>query len=745
MHIFSEPRESDLCIKSLVFNWNKYKSQYFCTLYPLVALIIPIPSDKSYLAGYPIDTYLEFIFLLVIIILWTNFLKVKCRKNKFYSLILISSSLLIILKFLTTFAPQPHFEACYDIENISNQDTFSEVVCESSWLHPFSRHKTRNDFTLNFGLFDNQNTSTVGFEQSNWNLSSLNNLEFNYYKSGDPDRNRLPFKVTWKTIFTTKAPLEIEYIGEGFIRINKELTTMPRSYINSNKILLSHPKRIENLEIFFQWSPDEIKSANFAQIRLSDKSGDIDIFQNSTLKNNLYTLIQFTQIFLALFLVLHLLSFTTKLRLLNKYVIFFNLTFFLIQILFFTFRGSVLMPWLTNFLLFLLIYFNILFLKDKAANIFNSGLIIFISYLHSVSIFSFVSRTVNYRSPGDDPLTYESFAHEILNGNPFWGGENVFVYSPAMRYWLAINHLLFGEADYLISFLSLLMILFSFLYVLKVSVQLQLNATTFKLKPYLHIFLLFLFALFLSFELVLNGGDILLSEYPTWPIIMLVITSLFQSISYKKYLFLVFLLSLLYFFRGNQILASLFILILTNFKFRHKIKTKFDFQNFSVTTSLYLLPAAFVFIHNYVYGKSFYFLQTSVSSSFIINPLSLFRLPISDNLIQSLNEQLGGVLIINSVIRNKIGGDLLYFSNVAHLVILCFSILFIFMIFRRNNYSLIDFFTLLIPFFFLVPHIFVQVYVTYPRHTIAGYLSMLLITFLHLSKLDINSKEVRNL
>ena len=49
------------------------------------------------------------------------------------------------------------------------------------------------------------------------------------------------------------------------------------------------------------------------------------------------------------------------------------------------------------------------------------------------------------RPGGSDSLTYESFSRLILEGSFFQGGEKVYTYSPAARYFIFFSHLLFGE------------------------------------------------------------------------------------------------------------------------------------------------------------------------------------------------------------------------------------------------------------------------------------------------------------
>jgi hypothetical protein len=56
-------------------------------------------------------------------------------------------------------------------------------------------------------------------------------------------------------------------------------------------------------------------------------------------------------------------------------------------------------------------------------------------------------ETVLFRSRGDDWMTYQAFAREMLAGNPLRGAEDVFYYQPGYRYVLFVLRLLFGDGD----------------------------------------------------------------------------------------------------------------------------------------------------------------------------------------------------------------------------------------------------------------------------------------------------------
>ena len=60
-------------------------------------------------------------------------------------------------------------------------------------------------------------------------------------------------------------------------------------------------------------------------------------------------------------------------------------------------------------------------------------------------------ESVFLRIGGTDALTYESFAHEILDTWSLQGGEDVFYYQPLFRYIRFLQHLLLGDGDLLLA------------------------------------------------------------------------------------------------------------------------------------------------------------------------------------------------------------------------------------------------------------------------------------------------------
>lgn len=59
-----------------------------------------------------------------------------------------------------------------------------------------------------------------------------------------------------------------------------------------------------------------------------------------------------------------------------------------------------------------------------------------------------------FRSRDSDWLVYQGYAKQIFNSQSLNGGEDVFYFMPAMRYFVYIGHLIFGENDSLIALLS---------------------------------------------------------------------------------------------------------------------------------------------------------------------------------------------------------------------------------------------------------------------------------------------------
>ena len=56
-------------------------------------------------------------------------------------------------------------------------------------------------------------------------------------------------------------------------------------------------------------------------------------------------------------------------------------------------------------------------------------------------------RSVVFRPRGQDSLSYEWFARQILESGSLKAGEKVFYYQPGFRYWIFGGHGVFGDSD----------------------------------------------------------------------------------------------------------------------------------------------------------------------------------------------------------------------------------------------------------------------------------------------------------
>jgi hypothetical protein len=300
---------------------------------------------------------------------------------------------------------------------------------------------------------------------------------------------------------------------------------------------------------------------------------------------------------------------------------------------------------------------------------------------------------------------------------------------------LALKHVIFGDNDKLIFFASLLLLLGSLLVLIRIFVSNQiLNNHSTPIHYLIFITSALFISIFIGSKYVFLGGLTLLSEYPTWPILIIVVSFLFINIKKKELLFISFLLGLLPFFRANQLLGALFLLALFNLKYFFNTSgssSLLKIKKSIISISIFVIPILIITIHNIYYGFKFVPLQTSLPLpvNFPLHFSDIF-LVVSDLEIRNLFiDQLAGVLATNQ------SQFLFTLINITQLIyILFFAYFLVWAI--KNKSDLIAF--MFIPLLFLLPHIFIQVS---PRHIIAGYLTML-IMLTNIFSLNFGKKEL---
>jgi len=99
------------------------------------------------------------------------------------------------------------FAACYKIQNQTNSSFNSGNDCEKSYSQPFASVITRYDAAIDFGNVDAADISPpMTISETNWNLSAINSLEYNFYGDSNQRRTKLPFSVSWSGVAESDFP-----------------------------------------------------------------------------------------------------------------------------------------------------------------------------------------------------------------------------------------------------------------------------------------------------------------------------------------------------------------------------------------------------------------------------------------------------------------------------------------------------------------------------------------------------------
>jgi hypothetical protein len=217
----------------------------------------------------------------------------------------------------------------------------------------------------------------------------------------------------------------------------------------------------------------------------------------------------------------------------------------------------------------------------------------------------------------------------------------------------------------------------------------------------------------------------LMSEYPTWICLFGAFPLLFGHQSRRRWALGVLLLGLAFTVRFDQgpgllFLYATFLLtrVLLSRRARHRWPTALLLTG--LLASLVLLPA----LHNLRYGDRFVVLPQTppLDVNFPLPPSKLRHVLSSPEVRGVFRSQLTGVLGTGSFGDNRLAATvfLLNVRALQALYLVCAARAVVW----RRSVSPTGKLLLALPLAFLVPHLFIQVYIYYPRHIMTGYLAM---------------------
>ena len=423
-------------------------------LISLFFLILLIPENSSsILPSIPLDNSLEVSITILIM-----GLVVKLRNNKKVLTILFFTTLL--LKLVLLLLPSDMWKLCYQDDLIQRfpgeigQTIDNQFECEKVY-HLNVQNSSSLAREINF--YSNPDSEWLGANGSNFNLSFLNNKKFNFKSDGDLDRRWLPFSLTVAKDFDSKIEsLSIVFVGDLIVYKNNEKVYEGKSYLKSNEIQINgvNDKTLKIVYKFEKSEGEEIRLLNtnprdyppdlYAKLQIFDSNSKI-FKTEKTIVTNFLEVIFILLIFYSLFS----LSIGKNKNDLIKFLI--NkkmLIIYYLILIYFISSPSIVESFPA------LIIFN-----SFSIFIYLSTFLIFYFYdLKPFEIFlvtlavTFLLMDIDYklynehiRPGGSDSLTYEYFSRLIHEGSFFRGGEDVYTYSPAARYFIYFSHIIFGE------------------------------------------------------------------------------------------------------------------------------------------------------------------------------------------------------------------------------------------------------------------------------------------------------------
>ena len=327
-------------------------------------------------------------------------------------------------------------------------------------------------------------------------------------------------------------------------------------------------------------------------------------------------------------------------------------------------------------------------------------------------------HAVLLRDAGDDWLTYETHARALLEHASLWGGEDVFVYSPGFRYVLGFVRLLTGDGELLPTLLGYGLLLWGAVYAVAVFLGPRLRRGD----------ALALIAAFVLFGLAtapMIGWVVLLpmSEWPAWVAMLFAVPLLFGELGRRAELAGCALLALAVTVRFEQAPAAAFLIgVLLWQRWRDGERGRRLLAVAALPLAILLLPA----VHNLAYGHELALMPRTpnLPVNFPLPPSDLLRLD-EPEVRGILASQLAGVVyamphgdeLWNPEVGRRIrAAQAVWLAAVA--VAACRR-------FREGRWPR-SAAVLALPVAYLAPHVFIQVYVYYPRHIVAGCLAMAL-------------------
>lgn len=674
----------------------------------LVAVLFP-SSNLMLFQGLPISS----LPIYIAIILSLPLIFSKRFLNSFYGIIsqklryFLSIIFIIVILFklaLLVSGVYDGFLACYR----TPLRTPANGKCELSYNNPFFRNQaTRIDKTINF-------------REKEWGLSFINDNFFNYYQwePGNILRDRIPLDITWmgNGKFLSNQELIVTYVGTGEIKIGNSITYLESSYQNPYSRTIVVPQGQVPLEINYHFD-DGYRTGQSKQpgprpmmiIEVGKPEGHFSLLKIKT------PLIFWKIIALisdAVFVISIIALFLFYLNLLweERWSIYLMTLVGLISFLGFPDYGYV-----APSILFLFLYYK---KHDHYQFILMYFLVVIFGMLSALHQFPNLNY-VFYRSAGQDMLTYESFARNILETHSLQGGEPIFFYQPFYRYVLYAAHMLFGDGDALILASELAILNFACFSAVYKVIKKRISISKYqKTAALVAATMLIIFLNSQNARWLIQG----ISEYPTW-IFLLFSFYFFNSVrTIRNWIFTVMLLALSFITRTNQFLGiSLFFLIF--FIWVWKVKKRNALIGLFLFIGIVSLPAW----HNFFFGGQFVLLPTSsnIAVNLVLSPGQFFN--------QFNNPDTQRIFWNQMHILIGLSPEAEWMTTLSMQIIMILWLTAVIWGIRNIKRNLLlNLLFLILPIFYLGVHIFYVSDSYYPRHLTVGYIALAMVAIQYL-------------
>lgn len=598
--------------------------------------------------------------------------------------------------------------------------------CEASFANPVGRFEaTRVDRELDFGAGDRDlptliagpyrgNVVEGGIAESNWDLGFVNSLRLDV-----AGRARPPLSVSWTAEIDEPRGrwLYATYAGEGRLRVGGRAVELPPRYGGLGRTAVRVPAGPRDVSVTYAWRPPAAAPAGpYATFQLATGGAPSAATTVRPLSARAPPLAWRA---LAQGVDVVLLAFAASLLLL--YAVVLAPRWRILAPVAAAALAGALVPgpgplpegWVAIGALAALVAWLVLRRPPDAL------LLAFLAIPALVAARSLAQAPaldgVLYRSAGTNWLTDESYARSILESGSLQGGEDVFHHQPGFRYVLAAGRLLLGEGDPLLAIVAASVLTFAVFFAALELGRVRIGGPRRRI--------VFVAAAVLAVLLVNAPTTVSLvrlgaSEWVTWACWVAALPLLVASRNPRRWYLAAGLAGLALTCRPNQAPAILFLIGVFAWGAR-RVDRRAAVTCVAIVAAFALLPA----VHDLVYGGELRPVPTSgaLDENVAVPGLDLPTVVTDPGVRSDLGRQLGNVLYVREPTGEATSGWLrlllwgLAAAWLAALVVVAR---------RWSSTSGVAKLLCVLPAVQLAPYVGYDAGADFPRHLVAGYLTM---------------------